>query len=491
MMQTLIQFQEGLYDITGVNYGVLKLIQLLTSPSKIPNSLTHIKSSVIKELQVCLELAEDNKNDKQLSYSDAEDSVFATDLVDKIPSAFQIECPVCLQILKRPFQVQCCGKNICSNCIKRIQEENCACPCCKQEKFEGFDNKGLEQSLHKLRFFCKYKGKCCKWTGGLIERKRHILECEKRRFMCNFCKNFISEYDDVTRNHWPVCGCHPLQCPNGCGSCLQRKAMENHIVHICPKSVINCEFKLFGCKEQLQRKDMGSHVCQNVAMHTSLQFQTLNEEYLKLQADNQHMKIVLKWLVDSLGQTLHLPLGIKHSIASLTTSPSLDSEVLSEIMKSGVSLSQHKAEQVVNWTGTNLEGEGIFLIIPQNAVDPSDTVTVILQACSSGLFELPDDLEFVSPVFLMILHYPFRSELTLIIRHFACIQKSSDIEDFIFVSTSLPKLQPDVSNSSTWKLSPYAQPSFSSDYSRGKVDINGYLSCFGALARKRKQGMYN
>ena len=503
-MQTLMQFQKGLYDITGVSHSVLKLIQLLTCPSKIPNSLTMIKPSVIKELQICLESAEDTKNyaftvtSKQVSPSDVEDSVFATDLVDEIPSAFQIECPVCLQILKKPFQVQCCGKNICYNCIKRIQEENLPCPCCKKEKFEGFDNKGLEQSLHKLKFYCKYKGKYCEWSGGLTERKKHISECEKRTFVCIYCNNFISEYDDVTKNHWPVCGCYPLQCPNECGSSLQRKAMENHIVYTCPQSIINCEFKIVGCKEQLRRKDMPSHICQNVAMHTSLQFQALNIQYLKLQADNQHMKIVLKWLVDSLGQTLHLPPSIKFSIASFTNSSPLDSienELMSEVMKSGIVLSKQKAEQVVNWTGANVEGEGIYLIIPQNAIGPSDSVTISIQACIGGPFELPDDLEFVSPVFLIVLPYHFQSELTLMVKHFVCIQKLSDSEDFEFVTCLIePNKQQDVlkgASISTWKLSPYAQPSFSSDYSQGKIQIMDYFNCFGALARRKKRGMYS
>ena len=498
IVQTLMQFQKGLYDITGVNHGVLKLIQLLTCPSKIPNSLTQIKPSVIKELQICLESMEDRRSysfkvtNEQLSSLNVEDSVFATDLVDEIPSAFQIECPLCLQILKKPFQVQCCGKNICSKCIKRIQEENCPCPCCKHEKLKGFDNKGLEQSLHKLQFYCAYRGKC-EWTGGLTERKKHVSECKKRPFVCNYCNNFTSEYDDVIKNHWPVCGCYPLQCPNKCGSCLQRKAMENHIVYTCPKSILNCEFKLFGCNEQLQRRDMSSHIYQNVALHTSLQFQALNKQCLKLQEENQYIKTLLKWLVDSLGQTLHLPPSIKHNIASLTTSPPLHTIAIPENMKSCMSLSKQKAEQVVNWTGANLKGEGIYLIIPQNAIRTNDCVTVSLQACISGPFELSDDLELVSPVFLISLNYPFQSELTVIVKHFACIQKLSETEDVIFVTDSpnvVPQLEvPNYADISTCKLYPCSQPSFSSDYSQGKVQIKEYLSCFGALARKRNNGM--
>ena len=44
--------------------------------------------------------------------------------VEKPPKAVQSECPVCLLVLREPYQATCCGKSFCEECIKRVKRDN-------------------------------------------------------------------------------------------------------------------------------------------------------------------------------------------------------------------------------------------------------------------------------------------------------------------------------------------------------------------------------
>ncbi len=45
----------------------------------------------------------------------------------------QSECPVCLQIIREPHQVTCCGKKFCKACIEHIKVTKKPCPTCNEE----------------------------------------------------------------------------------------------------------------------------------------------------------------------------------------------------------------------------------------------------------------------------------------------------------------------------------------------------------------------
>ena len=180
------------------------------------------------------------------------------------PQWLQTECPVCLQILREPYQVTCCGKSFCRQCIERVKADHKPCPCCKQDNFNDFPNKGLQQPLYGFKVLCTNKEKGCEWTGELGELDIHLnlnpsiannqLEgcnfaeiecdycsnfltrskllhhknelCDKRPFSCEHCNDYESTYEDVIHNHWPVCGHHPVQCLNECGAFPQRQTLK-------------------------------------------------------------------------------------------------------------------------------------------------------------------------------------------------------------------------------------------------------------------------
>ena len=234
---------------------------------------------------------------------------FDCEFVKPPPSEFvQSECPVCLQIIREPHQVTCCGKKFCKACIEHINTTKKLCPICNEEEFLNYPDKGLKQSLYSLKVWCSHQKDGCEWTGELRQldehlntdpqpekqldgcqfveidciyncgdqrQRRYILnhqikDCPKRPFDCEHCHDYKSTYDDVTNNHWPVCGFFPVPCPNQCGSAIQCQNIDSHVADECPLTTINCDFHHIGCAVKLPRQDMPEHQRENLLTHISL-----------------------------------------------------------------------------------------------------------------------------------------------------------------------------------------------------------------------------
>ena len=256
---------------------------------------------------------------------------FECEFVDEPPQYLQTECPVCLQILREPYQVTCCGKSFCRQCIERVKAEHKRCPCCKQDNFNDFPNKGLQQPLYGFKVLCTNKGKCCEWKGELSQLDHHLnlnpqggdkqLEgcklaevkcsycskflmriallnhkvnfCGKRPFTCEYCNNYESTYDDVACNHWPTCVYHPVQCLNNCGALPQRRNLESHLQNECPLTLVECDLQYAGCEVKLPRKDMSDHLKDGLVTHFSLfavSHKQQQEEMNEIKALNDRQK---------------------------------------------------------------------------------------------------------------------------------------------------------------------------------------------------------
>ena len=101
-------------------------------------------------------------------------------------------------------------------------------------------------------------------------QNHQIKDCPKRPFGCEHCHDYKSTYDDVTNNHWPVCGSFPVPCPNQCGSTIQRQNINSHVAKECPLTTINCDFHHVGCAVKLPRQDIPEHLRENLLTHISL-----------------------------------------------------------------------------------------------------------------------------------------------------------------------------------------------------------------------------
>ena len=217
----------------------------------------------------------------------------------------QADCPVCLLVLREPQQVTCCGYSYCLSCIHRVQADQNVCPTCN-EQLTTFPNIGLKRALYCQKVYCVHRGLGCEWEKELRELDRHLnlqpppeklLEgcqfsevecnlclqpfqrrylqvhqfhnCPKRPFACQHCNQHEATFEEIAQSHWPVCPSFPLPCPNNCDLVLQRQELEQHVRYDCPLTLVQCDFHIAGCGEYLARKDMPSHISENIVRHMS------------------------------------------------------------------------------------------------------------------------------------------------------------------------------------------------------------------------------
>ena len=245
------------------------------------------------------------------------------EFVERPPKAVQCECPVCLLVLREPHQVTCCGYSFCATCVKRVQKDKKPCPTCNEADFTVFPDKRLKRSLNEYPVYCCQRGEGCDWVGELGELDRHLNlqpppekllvgcqfsevdctycvqpfqrryvqahqsdDCPKRPYACQHCNKyaatFKATYEEVMQNHWPVCPFFPLSCPNNCELVLQRQEVEHHVSNDCPLTHVQCDFHMVGCEARLTRKDMPSHISENLTEHVLLQQKMLISQQAKL-----------------------------------------------------------------------------------------------------------------------------------------------------------------------------------------------------------------
>ena len=190
--------------------------------------------------------------------------------MEQPPKAFpQFECPICLLVLREPYQATCCGKSFYKECIHRITAANQACPTCNEKDFTLFPNKGLQQSLSDFRVHCTHKSKGCEWTGELRELDNHL-------------------------NSDP-----PAE-----------KSLEG-----CPYTLIKCPLDCVGCEKRVCRKDSKSHVNDKLLSHVMMQNSRIKslEQSLaqviakleKIEADKEHLEQYMKANISKLEAKSH------------------------------------------------------------------------------------------------------------------------------------------------------------------------------------------
>ena len=241
------------------------------------------------------------------------------------PEALQVDCPVCLLVLREPYQISCCGYAFCRTCIEQVQLQKTACPTCNAAKFSVFEDKRLKRSLYSYHVHCSHEKEGCRWTGELGELDKHLnensklgeqlsgcglteveciyctrpfqrqcvdihqtVECPQRPFTCHYCSDYESTHEDVVTNHWPKCSFYPgLSCPNRCGANLDHECIEHHISKHCPLTIVRCNFYDYaGCEVELPRKDMPAHIAENLVAHTTQLVACMQE---KLQQKNEQI----------------------------------------------------------------------------------------------------------------------------------------------------------------------------------------------------------
>lgn len=249
---------------------------------------------------------------------------FVCEFLNQPQKAFQTECPVCLLVLREPYQATCCGYSFCKSCIDQIKADCQLCPTCQEDISDNFPNKGLQRSLYEFQVYCTYRNEGCDWIGELGQLDSHLNlnpavsklqegcqhaeiecmhclnlikrceitvhlseQCLSRPYECEYCNSYKSTYKDVVENHFPTCGFLPVPCPNDCGASPERHSLQNHQTSECPQSLVKCDFLYAGCTVTLPRAEMTSHLSDNSVHHLSL----LAAWCIKLEEENQALKL--------------------------------------------------------------------------------------------------------------------------------------------------------------------------------------------------------
>ena len=156
---------------------------------------------------------------------------YECEFVESLPTAFQTECLICRLVLREPYQTDCCGTSFCQTCIQQVQDNESSCPNCRAEDFQVFPNKGLKRSLNQLHVYCTHSKDGCTWSGELQVLDEHVNEEETQLVGCQFAE-------------------------------------------------IQCEFHYAGCKFQSTRKDMATHISEQLSYHTELLTGKMNDHSL-------------------------------------------------------------------------------------------------------------------------------------------------------------------------------------------------------------------
>ena len=255
-------------------------------------------------------------------------SGFNCNFVQEPVDYLQCYCPICLLILREPQQDTCCGKSFCRACIRRIKVIDQPCPTCQKENFDSFPNLGLQQTLRGFRVFCSNKEGGCGWQGELGQLDKHLnvnpgkekqfvgcaytnlkclfcgklclrreiedhqtSQCSQRPFTCEMCGEYEFTYEDVVTSHAPECKCRPVECPNTCGaSDLQHQHLEEHVSSQCPLTPVECEFSYAGCDAKVHRRDLPSHLSDNMVTHMLLLARENRKLKQQLKTQEQQMK---------------------------------------------------------------------------------------------------------------------------------------------------------------------------------------------------------
>ena len=233
--------------------------------------------------------------------------------VEPPPIQLQIECPVCVEILREPHIVSCCGHSFCQRCIRRILRESHPCPMCRKTRFTIMDNQGLKRALYDFHVRCPQRHVGCDWTGELRNLLTHLNDnrqtpdlkgcpytkltcplckgkvyreifkdhqeeqCPQRQYTCEYCKEYRATFEDVTCRHWEVCNQFLLPCPNNCEMSssgtklfIERRKLKQHVSDECPLTLVACTLRYAGCTVKLCRKDVTEHMREESLTHLSL-----------------------------------------------------------------------------------------------------------------------------------------------------------------------------------------------------------------------------
>ncbi|KAI6661704.1 TNF receptor-associated factor 6-like isoform X3 [Oopsacas minuta] len=120
------------------------------------------------------------------------------------------------------------------------------------------------------------------------ERKGKVLKLEKRQIpehqsdscplrelVCEFCVNNVKACE--MNPHLEDCEHFPVPCPNECvregeevTRQLKRRDVPVHLTDVCPLQKVECPYWLYGCREEMERRELDLHEREFMHIHYRL-----------------------------------------------------------------------------------------------------------------------------------------------------------------------------------------------------------------------------
>jgi hypothetical protein len=181
-------------------------------------------------------------------------------------------CPLCGGVYNNPV-VDGCGHVFCSDCITLSMKKSVFCPIsyrdlskdsfhqipfinsiiskhvincknrCGWKKNLSFYKSHLEEECPNILLTCKFD--CCNECYLRSEKEAHEANCDFRLINCEFCKDSIPFVK--LNDHYDICPKVKIYCDQACDMEIERCERDEHILNICPRTLVSCALEAFGC----------------------------------------------------------------------------------------------------------------------------------------------------------------------------------------------------------------------------------------------------
>ncbi|KAI6660811.1 TNF receptor-associated factor 6-like [Oopsacas minuta] len=153
--------------------------------------------------------------------------------------------------------------------------------------------------VRELKCRCPLSIRGCDWLGKLDNIVEHISGCVKVKIECQKgCGEVLQKCD--TLDHQKKCPFRNQRCEY-CRKEVQANRTNEH-ARICldnPDGVVTCPYKEVGCETiEIARKDLNTHITQNMISHQELLVHELNQ----LRIGNEQLRTENKQLSDKMNK---------------------------------------------------------------------------------------------------------------------------------------------------------------------------------------------
>ncbi|KAI6658971.1 TNF receptor-associated factor 3 [Oopsacas minuta] len=135
------------------------------------------------------------------------------------------------------------------------------------------------------------KGKVMKLERKLIPKHQRD-SCPLRELVCEFCMNTVKGCE--MNPHLEICEHFPLLCPNRCviegeegTRQVKRRDVSVHLANECPLQKVECPYWIYGCREEMERKEMNLHEREFLHIHHRLSITDMKQKQIQMSKDNK------------------------------------------------------------------------------------------------------------------------------------------------------------------------------------------------------------